>query len=268
MIRVVFNQKGGVGKTSITCNLAAIAAKNGKRTVVVDLDPQFNASHYLLGDVEVEDSIVDYLDQTGGMFGAQKKATEFVYETPHENLYVLPSSPKLPEIEHKLESRYKIYKLRDALQELEQDYDEIYIDTPPAFNFFTKSALIGCKRVLIPFDCDAFSRQSLDKVSDAIFDICEDHNPELMIEGVIVNQFQARAKLPQQLIDDIHQAGYPVLPIKLCSSVKMRESHQVSKPLIFFAPKHNLTQQFVDLVRVLDGEQPKVSEEKKDTAAV
>ncbi len=269
MIRVVFNQKGGVGKTSITCNLAAVAAKQGKRTVVVDLDPQFNASHYLLGDVEVDDTIADYLDQAGGMFGQNKKATEFVYQTPFDNLFVLPASPRLPEIEHKLESRYKIYKLRDALNELNEDYDEIFIDTPPAFNFFTKSALIGCNRVLIPFDCDAFSRQSLDKVSEAIFDICEDHNPELMIEGVVVNQFQARAKLPQQLIDEIHEAGYPVLPIRLSSSVKMRESHQVAKPLIYFAPSHNLTQQFVELFNALGDKQEKKDNEateKKQTA--
>lgn len=266
MIRVVFNQKGGVGKTSITCNLAAVSAKQGKRTVVIDLDPQFNASHYLLGDVEVDDSIADYLDQTGGMFAQGKKATEFVYKTPFDNLYVLPSSPKLPEIEHKLESRYKIYKLRDAVQELNEEYDEIFIDTPPAFNFFTKSALIGCNRVLIPFDCDAFSRQSLDKVSEAIFDICEDHNPELMIEGVVVNQFQARAKLPQQLIDDIKDAGYPILPVRLGSSVKMRESHQVSKPLVFFAPSHNLTQQFVQLFESLESKPIEIETPAQQTA--
>lgn len=265
MIRVVFNQKGGVGKTSITCNLAAVSAKQGKRTVVVDLDPQFNASHYLLGDVEVDDNIADYLDQAGGMFGKLRKATDYVYQTPFENLYVLPSSPKLPEIEHKLESRYKIYKLRDALKELAEEYDEIFIDTPPAFNFFTKSALIGCNRVLIPFDCDAFSRRSLDKVSEAIFDICEDHNPELMIEGVVVNQYQARAKLPQQLVEEIESAGYPVLPIRLGSSIKMRESHQVSKPLIYYAPNHNLTLQFVELFNSLEGNQVKKDlEEQKE----
>lgn len=254
MIRVVFNQKGGVGKTSIACNLAAVAAHSGKRTLVIDLDPQYNASHYLLGDLAVEDTIADYLDQTGTMFLAAKKATEYVYETPHDNLFVLPSSEKLPEIEHKLESRYKIYKLRDGINELKDNYDEIFIDTPPAFNFFTKSALIACDSVLIPFDCDAFSRQSLDRVSETIFDICADHNPKLRIEGVIVNQFQSRAKLPQELIDSVHAAGYPVLPIHLTSSIKMRESHQHAKPLIYYAPKHNLTQQFVNLYRALQGE--------------
>jgi chromosome partitioning protein len=255
MKRVVFNQKGGVGKTSITCNLAAVSASTGKRTVVLDLDPQYNSSHYLLGDTEANDGdIADYLDQAGGIFSPSKNISEFVYETPFENLFIIPASSRLPEIEHKLESRYKIFKLREALNELSENFDEIYIDTPPAFNFFTKSALIGCDRVLIPFDCDTFSRQSLDKVSEAILDICSDHNPDLMIEGVVVNQFQPRAKLPKQLVDDLRDSGYPILPVMLTSSVKMRESHHHAKPLIYFAPSHPLTEQFKALhTAIVDG---------------
>jgi chromosome partitioning protein len=75
--------------------------------------------------------------------------------------------------------------------------------------------------------------------------VCEDHNPGLKIEGIIVNQFQPRANLPQQLVDELEQSPYPVVPVKLTSSVKMRESHQLCKPLIYLDPKHNLTQQFL-----------------------
>jgi len=251
MKRVVFNQKGGVGKTSITCNLAAISASKGKRTLVIDLDPQYNASHYLLGDLEVEDSVAEYLDQDKGFFTKAQGAENFVYETPFENLYLMPASDRLPEIEHKLESAYKIYKLKQGLETLDKYYDEIYIDTPPAFNFFTKSALIGADRVLIPFDCDAFSRRSIERVADAIEDVCEDHNPGLKIEGVIVNQFQPRANLPRQLVEELEQSPYPVVPVKLTSSVKMRESHQLCKPLIYLDPKHPLTLQFLDVYETL-----------------
>lgn len=248
MKRVVFNQKGGVGKTSITCNLAAVSASRGKRTLVIDLDPQYNASHYLLGDLEVDgDTVAEYLDQSKGFFLKSRGAEDFVYETPFENLYIMPASDRLPEMEHKLESMYKIFKLRDGLKALEEYYDEIYIDTPPSFNFFTKSALIGADGVLIPFDCDAFSRRSIDRVSDAITDICEDHNPNLKIEGIVVNQFQPRANLPQQLVDELVEAGYPIISTMLTSSVKMRESHQACKPLIYFAPTHGLTQKFIEL---------------------
>jgi chromosome partitioning protein len=245
--RVVFNQKGGVGKTSIACNLAAISASRGKRTLVIDLDTQANSTHYLLGDAQYDCSTADFLDQKVGFFENPKPASEFVYETQFDNLFIMPACNRLPEIEHKLESRYKIFALRKAFEELEELYDEIYIDTPPALNFYTKSALIGTYRVLIPFDCDAFSKSSLASVCDAIYEIKEDHNSELIIEGVVVNQFQPRAKLPKQLVDELIDSGYPIMSAMLNSSVKMRESHQQASPLIYHAPKHNLTQQFVTL---------------------
>ncbi|MEM9102153.1 MAG: ParA family protein [Pseudomonadota bacterium] len=252
MIRVIFNQKGGVGKTSITCNLAAVTAQQARKVVVIDLDTQCNTSHYLSGHNAFEQTIADYLSQVGSVLFPSKNITHFVHETPFKNLFLIPASESLSSIEHSLESRYKIYKLRDGLMQLQEIYDDIYIDTPPAFNFFTKSALIGAHRVLIPFDCDAFSRQSLDKVMTAIIDICEDHNPDLLIEGIIANQFQPRAKLPLQLVNEMKEEGLNVLPIKLTNSVKMRESHQVSKPLIYLAPKHDLTLQFIQLYQMLN----------------
>lgn len=251
MRRLIFNKKGGVGKTSIVCNLAAVSAQQGKKTLVIDLDSQANSSHYLLGEQTCEHSIADFLSQSVGFVGKPKPAVEFVYATPFENLYIMSACDKLTEIEHKLESRYKILALRKAIKELEEFFDEIYIDTPPALNFYTKSALIAADRVLIPFDCDAFSRYSLESVSTAIYDICEDHNPDLFIEGVVVNQFQPRAKLPQQLVNELKDDGHPIIPVMLNSSVKMRESHQHASPLAYFAPSHNLTAQFFDLYNYL-----------------
>jgi chromosome partitioning protein len=133
MRQVVFNQKGGVGKSTITCNLAAISAQKGRRTLVVDLDSQGNSTRYLLGD-----RADDPGEGVAGLFGQSLKFTmrprdsaEFVVETPWEGLHVMPSSSELDELHGKLESRYKIYKLRDALAELAPSYDQIYIDTRP-----------------------------------------------------------------------------------------------------------------------------------------
>ncbi len=251
MRRLIFNKKGGVGKTSIVCNLAAVSAQQGRKTLVIDLDSQANSSHYLLGDQVCEKSVADLLAQSVGFVGKPEPAIEFVYATPFENLYIMSACDKLTEIEHKLESRYKILALRKAIKQLEEFFDDIYIDTPPALNFYTKSALIAADSVLIPFDCDAFSRYSLETVSTAINDICEDHNPDLFIEGVVVNQFQPRAKLPQQLVNELKEDGHPIIPVMLNSSVKMRESHQNASPLAYFAPSHNLTAQFFDLYNYL-----------------
>lgn len=249
MIRVVFNQKGGVGKSSITCNLAAVCAANGRRTLVVDLDPQGNSTHYLMGQpaAEIKDSIADFFEQTLSFNLFNKDPVDFTHQTPFHNLFVLPSSPELDFLERKLESKHKIYKLKNALRDLESQFDEIIIDTAPALNFYTRSALISCDKVLIPFDCDDFSRQALYTILGELKDIQEDHNSRLEIEGVIVNQFQPRASLPNQLVDELIKEGLPILPVKLSSSIKMKESHQASKPLIYFAPKHPLTQQFEEL---------------------
>ncbi|QIZ77563.1 ParA family protein [Ferrimonas lipolytica] len=258
MKRVVFNQKGGVGKSSISVNLAAISAAFGLKTLVIDLDSQANSSHYLGFDQTQPQraaGISDFLKQTVGWFASPKEAIDFVQPTQFENLYLLAASPELADIERELESRYKIFKIRDALTELEQQFDRIYIDTPPNFNFYSKSALIGADSVLIPFDCDGFSAQAIDHLMANLLELKSDHNPGLTAEGIVVNQFNPQAKLPQQLVQQlIANQGIPVLDSKLSSSVKMRESHHAQTPLIYLAPKHKLTQQFVQLFALLEPE--------------
>lgn len=253
MIRVVFNQKGGVGKSSIACNLAAVFAYQGKRVLVVDLDPQGNSTHYLSGKsaADFKQSVADFFEQTLSFNLFNKDLSDFIQPTDYENLSVLPSSPELDYLERKLEAKHKIYKLKNALREMEKYYDEILIDTAPALNFYTRSALIAADRVLIPFDCDDFSRKALYQIMGELQDIQEDHNDNLSIEGIVVNQFQPRATLPQRLVEELVAEGLPVLPVKLSASVKMKESHQNSKPLIYYAPKHNLTQQFIELAESL-----------------
>jgi chromosome partitioning protein len=247
MRRVVFNEKGGVGKSSITCNLAAISASRGKRTLVVDLDSQCNSTHYLLGETPQENTVADYFDGTLEFSSKLNEPMDYVHESPFENLSVLPSSSNLLTLEHKLESRQKIYKLRDLLKKLDKEFDEIYIDTAPALNFYTRSALICADNCLIPFDCDAFSRQALYSILDVIYEIREDHNDDLEIGGIVVNQFQPMASLPSRLIAEMKKEKLPIIPTYLNQSVKMKESHNECVPLIYLAPSHKLTGQYIEL---------------------
>ena len=177
MKRVIFNLKGGVGKTSITCNLAAISAKQGLKTLVVDLDPQGNSSHYLLGRpaVEYKDNLATFFEQMLSFSMFSRKAEDFIHPTPFDNLHVMPSSPELNFLEHKLVAKHKIYKLKSTLSRLENEYDCIYIDTAPALNFYTHSALIAANRCLVPFDCDDFSRQALYTILSEVQELQEDH---------------------------------------------------------------------------------------------
>ena len=258
MKRVVFNQKGGVGKTSITCNLAAIDASVGRRTLVIDLDVQGNTTHYLVGEIDAEafpaeaQGVSGLFKQTVGSKRMSRNPDAFVWETPYDNLYLMPSSPLLSELERELEARYKIYKLRDALEKLQDEYERIYIDTPPNFNFYSKSALIAADRVLIPFDCDSFARQSLYALMDNIVELQEDHNEDLSVEGIVINQFNSQARLPGELVAELEDEGYPVLGTYLGSSVKMKESHYQHRPLVDLAPSHKLTQQYHALHGELD----------------
>ena len=254
MRRVVFNQKGGVGKSTITSNLAAIAAARGRRTLLIDLDPQGNSSRYLLGDTadDAAAGAAEFFESTLKFSVRTPKTADFIVETPWPNLQLMPASPALDELHGKLESRYKIYKLRDALLELAEDYDEIWIDTPPALNFYTRSALIAAEGCLIPFDCDDFSRRALYGLLDSVQEIRADHNAELVVEGIVVNQFQPRASLPQRTVQELIAEGLPVLQPYLSASVKIKESHELARPMIHLDPRHKLSLEFVALYEGLN----------------
>lgn len=275
--RVVFNQKGGVGKSSIAVNLAAISAYKSYRTLLIDLDPQCNSSQYLLGEKatfgqynpaltpNIETFYADTLNQNpsgakgllgsalGNILKTEEKGLDTVVHTSQfDRLSVIPASPTLGTLEHTLESKHKIYKLRDALNKLANQYDRIYIDTPPAFNFFTLSALIAANKVIIPFDCDVFSKRALETLLQNVVEAKGDHNAQLSVEGIVVNQFQPRAKLPQQVVNELIAEGLPVFDNKLSSSVVMKSSHQENLPLIHLQPDHKLTKEYVALFDELE----------------
>jgi chromosome partitioning protein len=248
MRRVIFNQKGGVGKSTITCNLAAISAVEGKRTLVIDLDVQGNSTQYLLGkkvsdsDKTIAHFFKDCLSLS--LFGGNNSELEnVIHETPFPNLFVIPSHPDLEPLQGRLESRFKIFKLRESLEKL-QGFDTIYLDTPPVLNFYSQSALIAADKCLIPFDCDTFSREALYILMQTIAEVKADHNPNLEIEGIVVNQFQKQANLPRQLVDQLIGEGLPVLTAMISPSVKVRESHSESQPLVHYVPNHKLTEEY------------------------
>ena len=248
MIRVVFNRKGGVGKSSIACNLAAVSASQGYKTLLLDLDTQANSTSYLGHDSKDDVAgIAEFFESLISYKYRDFLSKDFVRSTEFENLFLISADATLSDLEQKLESRHKIYKLRDFLKELNNEFEQIFIDTPPALNFFSLSALIAADRCLIPFDCDAFSRDALLDLLLSIDEIKEDHNDSLEIEGVVINQYQSRAKIPQAAVEELKSIDLNILQPYLSSSVKMKESHASQKPLIHLAAKHKLSTEFIEL---------------------
>ena len=131
-------------------------------------------------------------------------------------------------------------------------YERIYIDTPPAFNVFTLSALIAADRVLIPFDCDVFSKRALHSLIENVIETQDDHNSALEIEGIVVNQYQAQAKLPRQVVQQLKDEQLPVLNSMLPPSIIMKESHLKNLPLIHLATDHKLTQAYQSLFNEIE----------------
>lgn len=244
----VFNHKGGVGKSSIAVNLAAIHAAKGHPTLLVDTDPQANSTQYLIGHHAAPDHhLAEFFEQFLGFSILTWPAKRFALDTPFTNLSLMAAHPEMADQQNRLESKHKIFKLRDALREMDHQFDAVFIDTPPALNFFTLSALIAAQRCLVPFDCDAFSMRALTSLIRDIEEIRQDHNAELKIAGVVVNQFNSRAKLPHRMVNDLHDEAVPVFDSKLTSSVVMQESHQHCRPLINLAPRHPLTRKYLAL---------------------
>jgi chromosome partitioning protein len=250
--RVVFNQKGGVGKTTIVCNLAAITAAQGARVLVIDLDTQANTTQYLLGRRAEggEATIADFFETTLGFSIQSAPLAGYAIATPYDNLELIASDMRLDDLQVKLETKQKVRKLAQAVDKL-KGYDAIYIDTPPALNFYSRSALIAADRVLIPFDCDEFARQALYTLIQNIEELRSDHNEQLTVEGIVVNQFQSRARMPARIVAELQAEGLPILPQMLSSSVRVKESHEQHTPMIYFDPSHRVTQEFLALADLL-----------------
>lgn len=246
--RVVFNQKGGVGKTTIVCNLAAIAASRGLRTLVIDLDTQGNSTQYLLGNgaTKPDRTVADFFEATLSFSLQAPPFVSYATNSPFDNLDVVAADPRLEELTVKLEAKQKIYKFRDALKKF-KGYDAIFIDTPPALNFYARSALIAADRVLIPFDCDEFSRQALYTLMDNIDELRADHNEDLSVEGIVVNQFQPRSRMPARVVEELKAEGRPLLDQTLSSSVRVKESHEQHKPMIYLDASHRVTKEYIAL---------------------
>ena len=197
-IIAIANQKGGVGKTTTTVNLAASLGVLEQKVLLVDADPQANATSGLGIEVEsVEKGTYQVLEHTVG-------AKEAIVKTNSPNVDMIPAHIDLVAIEIELVDREKReYMLKAALEEVKDDYDYIIIDCAPSLGLITVNALTTSDSVIIPIQCEYYALEGLGKLLNTIKSIQNIHNPELEIEGLLLTMYDSRLRLSNQVVAEV-----------------------------------------------------------------
>lgn len=227
-IIAITNQKGGVGKTTTSVNLAACLAYEGKKTLLIDCDPQGNSTSGL-GIENYDITIYDCL-------GDAKKTTSAIINTKYRNLSVIPSSPNLSaaEIELAYEDKREFF-LKNVLNKIKDDYDYILIDSPPALGMITINILTASNSVLIPIQCEYYALEGLSQLIGTVRTIKKKLNPNIEIEGVLGTMYDGRTNLSIQVLDEVKKY-FPdkVYKTIIPRNIRLSEAPSFGEPIIAY----------------------------------
>ena len=234
-IYTLVNQKGGVGKTTTTINLGAYLAQLGQRVLVVDLDPQANATS-CLG--------VDKLGVQGGTYEAllgDANIASYVLLNERLKLSLLPSSPSLAGAEVELvDELAREVRLRKAIEPLANKYDYVLIDCPPSLGLLTVNGLMAAMDgVIVPVQCEYLALEGLGQLTQTIERVRSLLFPELNVRGVVLTMFDSRTKLSQQVVSEMREHfGERVFEIMIPRTTRLAEAPSYGKPIIYY-DKHS-----------------------------
>ena len=239
----VFNQKGGVGKTTTNVNLSASLGKIGKKVLVLDLDPQGNTtSGYGIDKSNVESTIYEIM-----LDGLDIKSA--ILETEFENVNIIAAATELSGAEIELTTmENREYILKNAIESVRKEYDYIFIDCPPSLGMLTINCLTAVDSVLIPIQCEYYALEGVSQLMETIKLVKSRLNPNLNIQGVVLSMFDGRANLSIQVVEEVKKyfkgSVYTTL---IPRNVRLAEAPSHGKPAIYYDTKCKGSEAYMDL---------------------
>ena len=249
-IIAVFNQKGGVGKTTTNVNLSASLGKMGKKVLVLDLDPQGNTtSGYGIEKNEVENTIYEVM-----LEGVSIK--DSIIQTEYENIDIVAAASDLAGAEIEIsEIEKREFILKDAINKVKDEYDYVFIDCPPSLGMLTINCLTAVDSVLIPIQCEYYALEGVSQLMQTIKLVKSRSNPNIDIQGVVLSMFDGRANLSIQVVEEVKKyfkgSVYTTL---IPRNVRLAEAPSHGMPVIYYDPRcrgsvayMELAEEFIDL---------------------
>ncbi len=223
----VSNQKGGVGKTTTTVNLAAFLGEKGKKVLIIDIDPQANAGFGVGINVEELDATI-YEVLIGDV-----TIDQAIYQTEYPNLDIIPSNIHLSGAQvDMLDLENKEFIMKRVIDSIRDYYDYIFIDCPPSLGVLSLNALVAANSVLIPLQCEYYALEGLSQLLKIISMVQEKLNPKLELEGVVLTMYDQRTKLAQHVVSDVQEYfKNKVFKTIIPRNVKLSEAPSFGKPI-------------------------------------
>jgi chromosome partitioning protein len=232
VILAIANQKGGVGKTTTSINLAAALAQKGYETLLLDLDPQGNATLSFLDPEQIQTSIYEVLTED------DKTVKDAVCKTAYKHLSVVPARINLAKFESKLLGDIDShFRLKDRLKSVVKDFKYIIIDTPPTLGLMTVNSLVASTHLLVPIQSSYFALEGTDDLLETVEKIRARANPGLEFLGVVITIHDKRTILGRDIRNHINEVfGKKVFRTIISRSVRLEESPAYKEPIFTFAP--------------------------------